>query len=190
MKTVALIANETKFKVVSILITFQAWICFIWKAKLKWILPLHCLGTLQKGDCKWAHQILGGGEQKWHPHWCPELFCMIRPQQFCCLCWAAIKNGTLTQSEEVPSGRNKWRHQCGRTTADLANEAQQGGWKLASGWCIYRPQAHGCVGDNGNAALEGELIKVTIHQPREGNKKNGINYSRSPLFTFSPTLWL
>lgn len=68
----------------------------------------------------------------------------------------------MTRSEEAPSGRNKWRHQCGRTTAVLATEAQQvGESQLQSG--AFTDRRHMDVSDKCNAAMEGEFATVTIH---------------------------
>lgn len=77
----------------------------------------------------------------------------------------------MTRSEEAPSGRNKWRHQCGRTTADLAAEAQQAGWKPASG--VVRLQTGGTRTCPRKAMQQWResFAAVTVHQPREGEQK-------------------
>lgn len=186
-----LIANETKFKVVSILITSQAWICFIWKAKLKWILSLHCLGTLQKGDCKWAHQILGGRGTN------------ISDTHIDALSYSAwLDLSSFVVCVEPPSkmepGHSQRRFHQGGISGGTNVDVPELFWRM-------KPSRAGeswlqCDASTDRRHTDVAVITAMQHWRESSSKwpfishergtKNGIDYSRSPLFTFSPNLWL
>lgn len=167
--------------IVSILITFQAWICFIWKAKLEWIFSLHCLGTLQKGECKWAHQRLGrrGNKKKPDTHidalsysaWLDlngSVFMLCRHKKMEPFTWhdqRRLHQRGISGGTNVDVPRLFWQRK-----PNSVGESQ-----LQSG--AFTDRRHTNVSDKSNAAMEGDdATWPFISHERENTKKWKMEY--------------
>lgn len=109
---------------------------------------------------------MGGGDKKKnkkrHPHWCPELFCMIRPQRFGVYVVPPSKNGTDrvdTIERRLHQGGISGGTNVDVPTADLAAEAQQcWGWKPASGAVRLQTGGHARVSEKKPCSDGGRVL--------------------------------
>lgn len=116
---------------------------------------------------------VGGGtkkkKNKRHPHWCPELFCMIRPQRFGVyvvppskmepFAWhdqRRLHQGGISGGTNVDVPRLIWQLKPSRLGESQRQE-----------WCVYRPEACACVrekrcsnGGRSSISHEGENKRI------------------------------